>query len=146
MKKFNLILSVLFAVASIIGCQSPEQKEINAQEKLDKAKSDAEKASQDSAIKAGKDSSNVFFNLRETWEKQINENDKKIAELKADAAKNKAKGTPERIKSLNDLETKNNDLKDKIRNYKYDDSDWIQFKKDVVQEMGDVVNSIKNLK
>jgi len=146
MKKFNLILSVVFAVASIIGCQSPEQKEINAQEKLDKAKSDADKASQDSAIKAQRDSSNIFFNLRKEWETQINENDKKIAELKADAAKDKKKGTPERFKSLNDLGIKNDDLKDKIRNYKYDDSDWVQFKKDVVTDMNNIVSSIKNFK
>jgi hypothetical protein len=146
MKKLNLILLIVFVAISIIGCQSPEQKEINAQEKLDKAKSDADKASQDSAIKAQKDSSNEFFSLRKIWEKQINENYKKIAELKADAAKDKKKGTPERIKSLNDLDQKNSYFKDRIRNYKYDDSDWVQFKKDAIQEMNDIVNTIKSLK
>jgi len=144
MKNKILIIIALFVTAYMISCQSPQTKEINAQETLDKAKSDIEKATQDSAIKAQKDSAQVFFDMKKDWEKLINANDKTIAELKADAAKNKSKGSPKHLQRLSDLEQRNNELTSRIRNYNYSDSSWVQFKMNVKSDMKDLEKDIKN--
>ena len=146
MKKIKTFIAVGILTASIIGCESPEQKQINAQENLDKAKSDLEKSKQDSSNIAQKDSSNVFFVAKKDWEKQINENDKKIAELKADAAKDKKKGNSDYLYKLSELERRNNDLTSTIRNYKYEDADWSECKRSINNDMSDLMVSIKNAK
>ena len=146
MKKKSLILLALLVMVHAISCQSPQNKEIDAQEKLDKAKSDVEKARQDSSITAQTDSANVYLNFRKEWEKAINENDKTIAELKADAAKHKGKNSPNHLQRLSDLDQRNNELTSRIRNYSYSDSSWVQFKTNVISDMRDLEKDIKNSK
>jgi|ERR1035437_2874337 hypothetical protein len=146
MKKVKLMLVVAFVATFFIACQSPEQKQIDAQENLDKAKSDVNKASQDSSNVAQKDSSNTFFGVKKEWEKQINNNDKNIAELKANAAKDKKIGTDDYLYKLSELDRRNNDLTTTIRNYKYSDNDWVQCKRSINNDMSDLIVSIKNAK
>jgi|ERR1017187_7845865 hypothetical protein len=146
MRNIKVIIAAVFITACIVGCNSPQDKQINAQESLDKANSDVSKSSQDSAIKAQKDSSEVFFGVKKDWEKQINENEKMIAELKADAAKDKRKGTPDYLHKLDDLEHRNVQLTATIRAYKYNDGDWAQCKRNINNDMNDLTNAIKSVK
>lgn len=146
MKIFNLIIAIIFTAIIVTGCQSTEQKQISSQENLDKANSDLDKTKEDSSIKAQKDSANTFFAAKKDWEKQVNENDKKIAELKADASRDKNKGTTDYWNTLNNIEQRNNDLTSSIRNYNYADSDWVQTKKRINNSMSDLVSNIKHVK
>lgn len=146
MRKVNVIIAVVFMAASIVGCQSPQDKQIKAQEILDKATSDVSKASQDSAIKAQKDSSDVFFGVKKDWENQININQKMIAEIKGKASMNKKKGTPDFFNKLGMLQQRNDDLTETIRSYTYNDSTWLQSKRNINDRMGDLVSSIKSNK
>lgn len=146
MRKIESILVAAFVATFFIACQSPEQKQIDAQENLDKAKSDVNKASQDSSNVAQKDSSNTFFGVKKEWEKQINNNDKNIAELKANAAKDKKIGTDDYLYKISELNRRNNDLTATIRNYKYSDNDWVECKRSINNDMSDLIVSIKNAK
>jgi hypothetical protein len=146
MKIVKSMLVAAFIATFLIGCQSPEQKQIDAQENLDKAKSDVNKASQDSLNVAQKDSSNTYFGVKNEWEKQINNNDKNIAELKANAAKDKKVGTDDYLYKLSELDRRNNDLTTTIRNYKYSDNDWVSCKRSINNDMSDLIVSIKNAK
>jgi len=146
MKIVKSMLVAAFIATFLIGCQSPEQKQIDAQENLDKAKSDVNKASQDSLNVAQKDSSNTYFGVKNEWEKQINNNDKNIAELKANAAKDKKVGTDDYLYKLSELDRRNNDLTTTIRNYKYSDNDWVSCKRNINNDMSDLIVSIKNAK
>jgi hypothetical protein len=146
MKRINVIIAVVFMAASIVGCQSPQDKQINAQETLDKANSDLSKSNQDSAIKAQKDSAEIFFSARKDWEKQININQKMIAELKGNASMDKKKGTPDYMNKLVVLQQRNDDLTETIRSYNYNDSTWFQSRRDINNRMSDLISSIKSNK
>ena len=147
MRKTILSLALLTMTAGtvLVGCKdaSKEEKEArenvqDAKENLDDAKvelSAARRAATEEEWKAFKDSTN----------QAISDNEKRIAEMKANLKKTGKTIDLEYQKKIAALEVKNNEIKTKLEMYKNDaNSDWQSFKKEYNRDMDDLGESLKN--
>ena len=144
MKTTKLKLSVIacIVVFGITNCtNSPKQKADkleDAQENLINAENDLQEAVLDST--------NEYDRYKFESETKLQENDLKIAELKAKMRADKIEIRTKYEKQLSELEQKNSKLKTNIADYKESDKNkWEKFKKDFNQEMDELGKSISRM-
>lgn len=102
--------------------------------------------------KAETDNSKVTVDYKqddkESFKQEINEkiakNEQKIAEMRADAKKDKDKMDAKVQKKIDDLEARNNKLRDKINSYD-GKSDWAKFKKEVNHDANELGTAIADV-
>jgi hypothetical protein len=141
MKTPILRTSVLTAIVSLalLSCNnSPKAKEDN----LNAAKDEVEDARED-LVQTTSDSINDFNKYKNSIQMKLDENEKVIADLKANS-----KNMPDQAmyyKQLDDLKLKNLELKAKIENYQQGpEQKWELFKVDFNKEMDNLGKSISN--
>lgn len=144
MKTINLKVTAI-ACIMIFGmsyCKnSPAEKAENvenAQEDLNKAENNLQKAVQDST--------NEYARYKIESEAKLKENDLKIARLKAKLKNDKAEIRTKYEKQLVELELKNSKLKTSIADYKETDKNkWEKFKTNFNQDMDELGKSISRM-
>ena len=94
------------------------------------------------------DSANEYQSLKADWEKQMNENDKIIEQLKEDKNDKKVATDKEYNEKIAALKKENDEMRTKANNYKYESSDtkWQEFKDGFNKEMKKLGDGITNLK
>ena len=132
---FNLalLISVLFFISS---CESKQQKVEDAQQNLQDAKQDLHDAKNDL--------NSEYPAFREAEEREINDNENRIAELKR---KINTGGKPldnDRAARIQKLEDRNAELRSRLYGYEKAHTDWETFKRDFKRDMDEFGNSIRN--
>ncbi len=135
------MISTIVSIAFTSCNNSPKAKEEDLKEAKDEVV-DAKADLADSKL----DSIADFNKYKESIEKKLVENDKVIADLKANNQYDDKSTRALFLKQLNKLELKNADLKSKIENYKQGpEQKWELFKVDYNKDMDDLGKSISNM-
>ncbi len=135
------MISTIVSIALTSCNNSPKAKEEDLKEAKDEVV-DAKADLADSKL----DSIADFNKYKESIEKKLVENDKVIADLKANNQYDDKSTRALFLKQLNKLELKNADLKSKIENYKQGpEQKWELFKVDYNKDMDDLGKSISNM-
>jgi hypothetical protein len=94
------------------------------------------------------DTASDYQRYKKEEEVKIRNNEKTIADLRADLAKDNQANRDKYNQRISKLEQKNNELKKKIEEYKEDKNDsprWNSFKKDFGKSMDELGQSMKDL-
>ena len=148
MKKSIITLSAaVFAAGSILsGCSSPEKKVENAQENVQDAKQDVKDAKQELAASEHAAAVSDFQKFKMEANEQINNNDRRITELRIDMKSESKDARALDGKKIDALETRNHDLKVKLDGYNDDGkTDWQEFKKEFNHDMDGIGEAFKNI-
>jgi len=144
MKTTTLKTAILASIILIgmTNCNnSPKQKAEkleNAQENVNVAEKDLQKAVQDST--------NEYIRYKSESETKLKANDLKIAELKANLKAEKAEIRTKYEKQLNELDKKNQELKLSITNYKESDKNkWEKFKESFNQDLNKLAQALSSV-
>ncbi|HPH81662.1 MAG TPA: peptidase M23 [Flavobacteriales bacterium] len=139
MNKFIQKLSfstVLFA-GILTGCTSTASKVENAEENV--------KKEQEDVVKANENLKMEIENYRKESVSKIDGNDQRIAEVRAQAEKDKSAMKSEVKTQIADLEKKNAELRTKLNDYQSDkQEDWDNFKKELNHDMDELGNSLRD--
>lgn len=148
MKKVLIPLAitlVFMAGTTLTGCQSPDQKEAAARDKLQDAKQELK----DAQIEANAEAQRVA--TAEEWamfkkdaELTIRNNEIRIAELKVKINKPGTTLDPLYVKRIETLEQQNKDLNKKISDYEKSQSDWESFKREFKHDMDALGDALKD--
>lgn len=138
MKRITLIAAmVLIAVATFTRCNTPNQKLENAKENVDQAKEDLGKAKLEYLAE--------IENFRKETAERMVSNEQRIAELKADIAKEKYETRVLNEKKVAELEKKNRDMKKRMDEFSEDGMDnWTSFKTEFNHDMEELGNALKD--
>ncbi|MCB2196429.1 MAG: hypothetical protein KQH79_11265 [Bacteroidetes bacterium] len=135
MKKIILVFVTVFISGTVfMNCQSSSEKVDQAKENVVEATNELNHAIRDSIVQ-----------FKKVSEQKINDNEQKIAELKAKIAteKNEIKVISE--KRLAELEQKNTDLQKKLSDFNEEQvENWDSFKEEFSGDMNDLGTALKN--
>ena len=143
MKISHIKLSLgIIAIAGLMACQSPSDKEAKAKAEVAKAQEDLKAKEAAASADALKQTEEAEWKaLKAATEADIKANELRITELRA--KKPNSTLTAERI---NALEKRNKDLKDKLDNYeKNRPTDWAAFKREMKHDMDAIAEAFKEL-
>jgi Skp family chaperone for outer membrane proteins len=138
MKKLTTLIAGVLLAFIMISANTTSEKQIN------KCKNEFLLPLHDAKNKIQDDDHKTY---RAEQEKKINENEKKIAELKAKKDKVKKENLSHYETKIAELEKKNNELKKRISSsYKDEGKEkWESFKKEFNHDMSEVGESINDL-
>lgn len=136
MKKLIMSSLLLFCVVGFSGCTSSKENVESAQDDVKKA---------DEALKqATKEYQEDMKAYRIETQEKIDANNKKIAELRLNAANKKESVRNEHLKGIEELERKNNQMKTKLDDYRDDGREkWERFKKEFGEDMNELGEALK---
>ena len=137
MKTNMLITAIVLAVfTTFYSCESKQQKVEDAQQNLQDAKQNLRDAKNEL--------NNEYPAFRQAEEREINDNENRIAELKR---KINTGGKPldkDRADRIQKLEDRNAELRSRLYGYEKTRSDWQTFKNDFKRDMDEFGNAIRN--
>jgi len=140
MKNMMLIISIaaIPSLTLLTNCKSPAEKVETASSEVTEANDDLAKANQEYMA-------DMELYKKETAE-QIEKNNLKIVELKAENEKEKAKDKKEMAKRIADLNQKNVTMKEKLAAYKEEGKDnWDRFKTEFNHDMDGLGKAIQDI-
>lgn len=148
MKKtiYTLALTTFIAGSVLVGCQTSTKKELEAKDKVTDALREVQDAKEE-LMDARKEAT------AEEWQKfknktlaKVNENETKIAELKAKMKKTGNSIDAISTKKIEELEQKNKDIEAKVETYKNDrSSDWESFKREYNHDINELGKALKDM-
>jgi uncharacterized protein YpmB len=116
-----LYIIILAASALYSQAQTPAQNEVTTDANLDSAKANLKRAH--------KELNSAYAPFRRDAETQINDNDRKIKELRAGVIKpDKSKVNEIRNQKIDDLQKRNTILRNRLYAYETERTDWEVFK------------------
>lgn len=126
------------SIIMITGCSMPDGKTKEATENLVEAKRELDKAQENY--------NQMYKEFKDVADNKIVENEKAIANLKAEARNDKKEANAEFEKKVLTLEMKNIALKEKLRDYKENEIDkWELFKNEFNNDMENLEQALKEL-
>ncbi|MBA4239498.1 MAG: peptidase M23 [Sphingobacteriaceae bacterium] len=140
MKKsiFAIAITALVAGTSITSCDSSTKKVEEAAVKVDEASADL--------TDAKKEFNEEYIKFQLESEERMIENDRQIAELKANKTQLKKEAKADYDKAIKDIEEKNSALRVKMNEYKEEGNDkWESFKREFNHDMDELGKSLKDL-
>ena len=139
-----IIASAILSIALLFSCQSREEEIESARTDVAEAKNETAEAKQ-ALNQAIIDSTEDYNNFKSQSEIRIKLYEQKIAELKAQIAKEKRSNRSEYQKMVEDLERRNEAMKLNLKEYKATGKDnWAMFKENVSSSLDSLGNSITN--
>lgn len=140
--RFNVVIVIGIAIMGMISCTNSPSKKA---EVLEDAKDNVLVAEQD-LNQAVSDSINEYARYKMEAETKLIENDLKIAALKSNMKAERIEVRTKYEKELNELEKKNANLKVSISEYKEDDiNKWEKFKELVNQDIEEIKLAISRM-
>jgi hypothetical protein len=140
MKKllFTLYVTIFVAGAILTGCNSPTQKEENAEDKVQESKVPVLNTKSDMYL-TQQDSLTVLQQFKAEYDKKIIANEKRAEELKTSFADATKENKAIYEKKLAGLEKRNNEMKIKLAEYKEEGTDqWQTFKSEFKRDMDEL--------
>ncbi len=129
---------VLITLGSLSSCNSPEKKVENAQENVNDAQLNLEKAEADYVADMEK--------FKRETDDRIVTNQKSIDDFNAKISTEKKEAREEYRKRINELEQKNKDMKKRMDEYKPEGNEkWQSFKREFNSDMEQLGNALKGL-
>lgn len=147
MKKSLLKIAAVALIATtfITSCQDSTKKETEAREEVEEARTDLNEAKTELANARKAATEQEWQSFKESTNTTINQNEKRIIELRAKMKKTGQEMDEQYAKRINVLEEKNREIKEKVNAYQNDASDdWEAFKKEYNSDMDDLGRSLKN--
>jgi hypothetical protein len=147
MKKYIIILAASTMVAAsalFTGCETPEKKVENAQDKVQDAKRDLKEVQKDAEAQKMADS-DAFRVFKTESEVKIRDNEIFIDDLRTKMTKSGRKLDAMYEKTIADLEQKNRDMRARIDSYGKNQGDWESFKREYNRDMDELGVALKNL-
>lgn len=148
MKKTILMFTTALFVAGTIftGCSSDSKKIENAELKVQDAKADVKDAKQDLEEAHQGSTISDFQKFKNESNDEINNNERRIAELKIEIKGEKAEARQKDEAKLDKLEKSNTELKEKLNGYSNDGkSDWQEFKTEFKHDLDGIGLAFKNI-
>lgn len=147
MKKtiFTLAASMFVAGSILSGCTSQDKKMESAEQNVQDAKADVVDAKQDLTV-AQQGEISEFQKFKNESIEEINNNDRRIAELRIEMKNEKREVREKDEKRIDALEKRNHELKEKLEAY-HDDgkSDWKEFKTEFRHDLDGIGQSFKDI-
>jgi len=147
MKKSLLKIATiaLLATTFITSCQDSTKKETEAREDVEEARTELNDAKTELANERKAATEQEWQSFKESTNTTINQNEKRIMELRAQMKKTGQAMDEQYARKINELEEKNREIKEKINAYQNDaNDDWEAFKKEYNSDMDDLGRSLKN--
>lgn len=148
MKKtiYRLALTTFIAGTMAVGCQTSTKKEEMAKDKIANAREDVQEATKE-LIDARKEATvEEWKAFKDQTNAKIDENETRIADLKAKMKKTGNSIDAVYAKKIAELEQKNKDIKLKVETYKNDrNSDWQSFKREYNHDMNELGNALRDV-
>jgi signal transduction protein with GAF and PtsI domain len=133
----KLSFSTILIVGILSGCNSTTSKVENAEKDVQKEKEDVVKANENLRLE--------IENYRKETAAKIDGNDLRIAEVRAQAEKDKTAMKAEVKTQIADLEKKNIELRTKLNDYQSDkQEDWDNFKNELNHDIDELGNSLRD--
>ncbi|MFV5692129.1 hypothetical protein ACM55K_08910 [Flavobacterium sp. LT1R49] len=148
MKKtiYILALTTFIAGTILIGCQTSTKKEEEAKDKVADAREDVQDAKEELMNARKEATTEEWKAFKDQTNATINENEMRIADLKAKMKKTENSIDAMYAKKVNELEQKNKDIKAKVETYKNDrNSDWESFKREYNHDMNELGNALRDV-
>ena len=148
MKKtiYTLALTTFIVGSLLVGCQTSTKKELEAKDKVTDAQREVRDAKKE-LIEAKKEATTEEWQtFKNETAVKVNENENKIAELKAKMKKTGNSIDAIYAKKIEELEQKNKDIEVKVETYKNDrSSDWESFKREYNHDMTELGQALKDM-
>jgi ribosome-binding protein aMBF1 (putative translation factor) len=139
------VMAIAVTGASLTSCKSAAQKNARAENKVIDAKQDL-KVAKAEVVEQRKVNAEEWNAFKTESEMQIDENEVRIAELKAALNAPGAAQDYEYEKKINILEASNQDLESRMLNYENDQGrDWDTFKREFNNDMNNLGQAFKSL-
>ncbi|MFV5687925.1 hypothetical protein ACM55M_04805 [Flavobacterium sp. ZT3R25] len=148
MKKtiYILALTTFIAGTLLIGCQTSTKKEAAAKDKVADAREDVQDAKEELMNARKEATTEEWKAFKDQTNATINENEIRIADLKAKMKKTENSIDAMYAKKVNELEQKNKDIKAKVETYKNDrNSDWESFKREYNHDMNELGDALRDV-
>lgn len=148
MKKtlFMFTASLFVAGTILVGCSSDSKKIENAELKVQDAKADVKDAKQDLNEAHQGTTITEFQKWKNEANVEINNNERRIAELRIEIKGEKAGEREKDEAKLEKLEKRNSELKEKLNKYSDDGkSDWQEFKTEFKHDLDGIGLAFKNI-
>ena len=141
-----LVALMILAHAMLTGCQSSAEKMDAANQNVEDAREDLKEAKEDAHAEAVKVANAEEWSAFKTEsEVKINDNQKRIDELRAKMKKPGQTFDAMYAKNIENLEERNRDLKTRIGAYETNQSDWESFKREFNHDMNEVGQALRDL-
>jgi peptidoglycan hydrolase CwlO-like protein len=140
MKQIKSLLTVtaIMIIITLISCGSKTNKR-------EKAMQDSLKA-QENTQKMNEEYETDMANYKKDIQAKIEENNKKIGDLRANIKNQKAAGREEYKSRIDDLQRRNEDLRMKMDNYQGSGKDkWEEFKREFNHDMDELGKALEDL-
>ena len=148
MKKtiFTLAAAMFVAGTILSGCSSDAQRAEAAEKKVEAAKADVVDAKQDLTEARQGETISEFQKFKNESNEEINNNERRIAELRVEIKNEKAEARERDEKKIDALEKKNHEMHERLEAY-HDDgkSDWREFKTEFKHDLKGIGESFKNI-
>lgn len=148
MKKtiYTLALTTFMAGSILVGCQTPTKKEQEAKDKVADAREDVQDAKEELMEARKEATTEEWQTFKNETTAKINENEIRIAELKAKMKKTGNSIDAISTKKIEELEQKNKDIEAKVETYKNDrSSDWESFKREYNHDINELGKALKDM-
>lgn len=134
----SITVATIMTVALVTSCSNPERKVENAQENVNEANADLDKANQE------------YLADIETYKKvtaeQIEQNEKELADFRLKIRDEKKQAKADYDQKLAALEEKNNSMKQRMADFKESGKDnWNSFKSEFSHDMDEFGKAFKDL-
>jgi len=140
-----VVIPVFLAATVFSGCNSPEQKVDNARENVQDAKQELNTEQANANAEAQKAASAEEWKVfKSETQLKIEDNEKRIAELKIKLKKPGKLLDPAYQKRIDALELKNQEMKSRIDAYEKNQSNWETFKREFSHDMDELGMAIKD--
>lgn len=154
MKKQKKIKKIFFSIAFLtfmagllfVGCKPETKEEKESQENVHEAEQNLQEAKDSLAVAKKNANTKEWLAFKNDTDSIINQNEIRIAELKAKMKKTGKTIDAKYEKNIDLLEQKNSDIKIKIDTYKDNtSSDWQSFKREFNHDMDEIGKALKDL-
>jgi chromosome segregation ATPase len=146
MKKILLTLTlastILFGFL-VTSCESTASKKKAEETKIE----EAEQAIDEIEIEAAEDavSNDEWTSFKNDWQQMIDNNDKRIAEIRSNMNQSGKVINELRAKRIAELEQRNKDLRARLNQFEKNQSNWEQFKSEFQRDMDAIGDAFQDL-
>jgi outer membrane murein-binding lipoprotein Lpp len=147
MKKILLTIPVLLIAGGLFfaGCSTPEEKAEKAENKVDDAKQDLNKAQLDAAAADKKAADVAAWNqFKAETELKIASNETRIADIKLQIKNSGKKASVAYTNKIDSLEMRNKNFKAKLAGYDNGQTNWESFKNEFGSDMDRLGEALKS--
>jgi hypothetical protein len=131
-----------FCCIVLAGCQSPDDKVLDAKEKVGEANQELKEAGREARVAWQEE----WLSFKRQNDEEIAKSERTILALRAEVAQIDMRYREKYTTRIGEIERRNEELRNRVNNYKDEgDERWSEFKKDVERERDDIQLTLKSI-